>query len=182
MEHQLIRVFWVLSMAYPVLSSFGKSVCVAVGLAAISLSGIVAASAASETNESTSALKVIIDRAKVIRIAKPADTIIIGNPSIVDATIQDSRTVVLTGRNFGVTNLIVLDSDGDAIVDETVIVKGHETNIVRIYRQSVRETLACSPVCENTLTIGDNAGQFEILKKQIEDRNGLADEVGEKSK
>ena len=142
----------------------------------------VTASIASETTEGSSSLKVVIDRAKVVRIAKPADTIIIGNPSIVDATIQDSRTIVLTGRNFGVTNLIVLDSDGDAIVDETVIVKGHETNTVRIYRQSVRETLACSPVCENTLTIGDDVAQFEIVRKQISQRNGLADEVGEKSK
>ena len=168
-------------MAYPVFSSFGKSVCVAIGVTVMTLSSTVTASIAAESQESSSALKVVIDRAKVVRIAKPADTIIIGNPSIVDATIQDSRTIVLTGRNFGVTNLIVLDADGDAIVDETVIVKGHETNTVRIYRQSIRETLACSPVCENTLTIGDNADQFEIVRKQISQRNGLADEVGKKS-
>lgn len=134
-------------------------------------------SIAAETSDSIDALKIIIDRAKVVRIAHPADTIIVGNPSIVDATIQDSRTIVLTGRNFGVTNLIILDSEGDAIVDETIVVQGHETNTVRIYRQAIRETLACSPVCENTLTVGDESAKFEAMDEQIKARNSLADDA-----
>lgn len=133
--------------------------------------------AASEDGDEPASLQITIDRAKVVRIAKAADTIIVGNPSIVDATIQDSRTIVLTGRNFGVTNLIILDADGDPIVDETIVVKGHETNTVRIYRQSIRETLACSPVCENTLTIGDEANTFANVESQIKSRNGLAEDA-----
>ncbi|MEM9734471.1 MAG: pilus assembly protein N-terminal domain-containing protein [Pseudomonadota bacterium] len=132
------------------------------------------AKAANEGFEATKALNVIVDKAKVVRIAKPADTIIIGNPSIVDATIQDARTLVLTGRNFGITNLIILDADGDVIVDETVVVQSHETNMVRIYRQASRETLACAPVCENTVTVGDNAEQFQNSMKQINDRAALS--------
>ena len=135
---------------------------------------------ASEQSSALNALRIIIDRAKVVRIAKTADTIIVGNPSIVDATIQDSRTIALTGRNFGVINMIVLDSDGAAIVDETIVVQGHETNTVRIYRQSVRETLACSPVCENTLTVGDDAEKFIAMGDQIKARNGLAEAAAEK--
>ena len=135
--------------------------------------------AASNDSDVPAALSITIDRAKVVRIAKPADTIIVGNPSIVDATIQDSRTIVLTGRNFGVTNMIILDSDGDPIVDETIVVKGHETNTVRIYRQSIRETLACSPVCENTLTIGDESTMFANIEAQIKSRNGLAEDAAE---
>ena len=134
---------------------------------------------AAQGEDGANALKIIIDRAKVVRIAKPADTIIVGNPSIVDATIQDSRTIVLTGRNFGVTNMIILDSDGDAIVDETIVVQGHETNTVRIYRQAIRETLACSPVCENTLTVGDEAAKFEAMDEQIKARNGLAEDAAD---
>lgn len=135
--------------------------------------GLHSSQAANETGKSIP-LKVIIDRAKVVRIAKPADTIIVGNPSIMDASIQDASTLILTGRSFGVTNLIVLDSNGDPIVDETVVVQGHDTNTVRIYRRSERETLACSPVCEPTLTIGDSSGQFESNFEQISRRNGLS--------
>ena len=140
---------------------------------------VIAASEA-EQQDADNALKVTIDRAKVVRIAAPADTIIVGNPSIVDATIQDARTIVLTGRNFGVTNMIILDSDGEAIVDETIVVRGHETNTVRIYRQSVRETLACSPVCEATLSVGDDAERFAAMQDQIVKRNGIAEAAAEK--
>ena len=162
-------------MAFPKFSAFSKSTFMAIGLAVAASAFSPATFAASEDTKSNEPLHVVIDRAKVIRIAKAADTVIVGNPSIVDATIQDARTIVLTGRNFGVTNLIVLDSDGDPIVDETVVVRGHETNIVRIYRQSSRETLSCSPVCENTLTVGDNTIQFKGTSEQIKFRNDLAE-------
>lgn len=124
---------------------------------------------------------VTIDRAKVLKISRPADTVIIGNPSIADATIQDAQTLVLTGRSFGVTNLIIIDADGNPIVDETIVVQGHETNTVRIYRRAVRETLACSPVCEPTLTIGDNAETFTNANDQIKNRNSLSDKTASAS-
>ena len=120
------------------------------------------------------AVIVTVDQAKVFRIAKPASTIIIGNPSIVDATIEDEKTLVLTGRSFGVTNLIILDKKGDAIIDQSVVVKSHETNTVRIYRRDSRETMACAPVCEPTLTIGDNAQSFGFAQTQIQQRNALS--------
>ncbi len=120
------------------------------------------------------AVVVTVDRAKVFRLSKSAGTVIVGNPSVVDATIQDSETIVLTGRSFGVTNLIVLDAAGDPIVDETIVVRGHETNTVRIYRQSSRETLACAPICEPTLTIGDDSAAFGFAESQIKARNSLS--------
>lgn len=167
-------------MQFPDLVAFKKT---AISLAfGFSLLGSQAIGPAwsSEKIDAANALRVTVDIAKVVRIAKAADTIIVGNPSIVDATIQDARTLVLTGRNFGVTNLIVLDSDGAPIVDETIVVNGHETNTVRIYRQSVRETLACSPVCENTLTVGDDAGIFASAESQIKARTGFADNAAQK--
>ena len=62
-------------------------------------------------------ISVTIDRAKVMRISRPADVVIIGNPAIADATIQDSQTLIITGRSYGTTNLIVLDSTGKALVE-----------------------------------------------------------------
>lgn len=118
---------------------------------------------------------VTVDQAKVFRVSRPAATIIVGNPAIVDATIEDEQTLVLTGRAFGVTNLIVLDAKGDAVVDQKVLVRGHETNTVRIYRRNSRETLACAPVCEPTLTIGDDNAAFNFASGQIQARNQLSE-------
>lgn len=117
---------------------------------------------------------VTVDRARVFRVSRPAATVIVGNPSIADATIEDEMTLVLTGRSFGVTNLIILDAAGDPIVDQTLVVRGHETNTVRIYRRASRETLACAPICEPTLTIGDNSESFAYANEQIKARNELS--------
>ena len=120
-------------------------------------------------------ITVTVDRAKVFRVDEPAATVIIGNPAIADAAVEDERTLVLTGRSFGVTNLIILGVSGEPIVDRTLVVRGHETNTVRIYRRSYRETLACAPVCEPTLTIGDNQETFNYASTQIQQRNQLSD-------
>lgn len=132
------------------------------------------ANSAGAGDASNSAVIVTVDRAKVFKVSRPASTIIVGNPAIVDATIEDDQTLILTGRSFGVTNLIILDHNGDAVVDKTVVVRGHETNTVRIYRRDSRETLACAPVCEPTLTIGDDEEAFTFANQQIQARNSLS--------
>ena len=157
------------------LSSLSKfSLVLSLGLPLVAGAPDVSLASEQETDGSHEALNVIVDRAKVLRIDKDADTVIVGNPAIVDATVQDSRTIILTGRSYGVTNLIVLDDAGNPVVDETVVVQNHETNTVRIYRRAVRETLACSPVCESTLTIGDDNGVFTANMSQIQGRVQLS--------
>jgi hypothetical protein len=149
-----------------------------IALAAIAFAAAVPAKAAPNAapeSDAGAAVVVTVDRAKVFRVSRPAATVIIGNPSIADATIEDEKTLVLTGRSFGVTNLIILDAEGEPIVDQTLVVRGHETNTVRIYRRSWRETLACAPVCEPTLTIGDNNESFNYASEQIKARNSLSD-------
>lgn len=148
---------------------------IAVALTIVTAAANFTGSASAFEGGTAEPVTVTIDRAKVFRISRPASTVIIGNPAIADATVQDDVTLVLTGRAFGVTNLIVLDLDGVPIVDETIVVRGHEQNTVRIYRRDARETMACAPVCEPTLTIGDDKRAFESSKEQITARNSLSD-------
>jgi len=95
-------------------------------------------------------IDVIVNQAKIVKLARPADTIVIGNPAIADASVQDSTTIVLTGRGFGVTNLVVLDKDGNPIVDEQVTVSRSTPNSVRVYRRASVQTLSCTPFCESS--------------------------------
>ena len=94
-------------------------------------------------------IEVVMNQAKVVKLARAADTIVIGNPLIADASVQDSTTVVLTGKGFGVTNLVILDADGQPIVDEQVYVSRQDTNSVRIYRRMEVQTMSCTPRCES---------------------------------
>ncbi len=152
-----------------------KHKLIGLALAAALATGFSSASFAESVSDVNSrSVLVTVDQAKVFRVSRPAGTIIIGNPAIVDATIQDDQTLILTGRSFGVTNLIVLDGNGDAIIDQPVVVKASETNTVRIYRRDSRATLACSPVCEPTLTIGDDNAAFNFASGQIQARNQLS--------
>ncbi|WEX12039.1 pilus assembly protein N-terminal domain-containing protein [Chelativorans sp. AA-79] len=92
---------------------------------------------------------VVMNQAKIIKLARPADTVVIGNPDIADAVVQDSTTIVLTGRGFGVTNIVVLDVDGRPIIDEQVVVSRQAVDSVRVYRRSDVQTLSCTPYCES---------------------------------
>jgi Flp pilus assembly secretin CpaC len=114
--------------------------CIAV--AAISLMPLVSAFAA-ETG-----INVIMNEAKIVKLSRAADTIIVGNPEIADAAIQDASTIVLTGKGFGTTNFVVMDADGNAIVDEMIVVSRSESNLMRIYRGAELQTLSCTPNCE----------------------------------
>lgn len=104
-------------------------------------------------------ISVQVNQAKIVKLARPADTIVVGNPKIADASVQDATTIVLTGKGFGVTNLVVLDQSGQPIVDEQISVSRDTTESVRVYRRAEVQTLHCNPVCENAFqaTEGDAA-------------------------
>lgn len=97
---------------------------------------------------SAAPLEVVMNQAKIVKLSSPADTIVIGNPLIADASVQDATTIVLTGKGFGVTNLVVLDQEGNPIVDEQVIVSRQDVSTVRVYRRADVQTLSCTPRCE----------------------------------
>ncbi|MFC3208678.1 pilus assembly protein N-terminal domain-containing protein [Aquamicrobium soli] len=94
-------------------------------------------------------IEVTMNQAKIVKLARPADTIVVGNPAIADASVQDASTVVLTGKGFGVTNLVILDSDGSPIIDEQVTVIRQTASSVRIYRRADVQTMSCTPYCES---------------------------------
>jgi Flp pilus assembly secretin CpaC len=118
-------------------------------------------------------IDVTVDQAKVMRISRPADVVIIGNPAIADATIQDSQTLIITGHSFGMTNLIVLDAQGKSIADEMVTVSPQNDQVVTVYRRASRQTLSCTPDCSPILVVGDNPTTFDSVNQQIQSQNGL---------
>lgn len=93
-------------------------------------------------------IAVSLNQAKIVKLSRAADTIIIGNPQIADASVQDATTIVLTGKGFGATNLVVLDASGAPIVDQQVVVSRDEASTVRVYRRADIQTLSCTPNCE----------------------------------
>ena len=93
-------------------------------------------------------LRVFMNHARVLKLDRPVSKVIVGNSNVADATVADSTTIVLTGRAFGTTNLVLLDAQGNAIADERILVSIDEGNTVRVFRQTERTILSCTPNCE----------------------------------
>ena len=102
-------------------------------------------------------ISVRVNMARILRIKTPAATVIIGNPGVADVTIQDPQTLVLTGKSYGQTNLIVLDNIGNPIADTMVEVIQAQGDLVTIYMGQARTTMVCSPTCQPTVMLGDDA-------------------------
>lgn len=93
-------------------------------------------------------MRVFLNHAKVLKLDRPVSKVIVGNAKVADATVADSRTIVLTGKAFGTTNLVLLDAEGNALLDERILVSIDEGNTVRMFRQTDRTVLSCTPSCE----------------------------------
>lgn len=103
-------------------------------------------------------INVNVNMARVLRISAPAATVIVGNPGIADVTIQDPQTLILTGKSYGQTNLIVLDSRGEPVADTLIEVVQMTAGVMTVYQGQSRTTLACAPNCQPVVMMGDDTG------------------------
>ena len=103
-------------------------------------------------------ISVNVNMARVLRISAPAATVIVGNPGVADVTIQDPQTLILTGKSYGQTNLIVLDSRGEPVADTLIEVVKMTAGVMTVYQGQSRTTLACAPVCQPVVMMGDDTG------------------------
>jgi Flp pilus assembly secretin CpaC len=117
---------------------------------------------------------VTIDFAKVMKLDKPAHTIIIGNPGIADASVDDETTLILTGKTAGTTNLIVLDENGADVLNTVIRVSSDIQQLTTVFYGKNRQTFSCAPVCEQVISVGDEQTRFEAATQQIQTRQELS--------
>ncbi len=112
---------------------------------------------------------VTADQAGLIRLPGDASGVIVGNPGIADAMLYDSRTLFVTGKVFGRTNLIVLDEAGRVLYTSDLVVTQPDSQTVQVFRSKSRpETFVCAPTCQAIPQIGDDAGWFAEMSQQRE--------------
>ena len=132
---------------------------------------LLAAPAASAAGEE---LAVVMDQAKLLKLPEKVSTIVIGNPLIADVAVQSGGLVVVTGKGYGSTNMIVLDRTGAVLMERSIVVRGATDHTVAVYRGVDRETLSCTPNCERRITLGDSADSFSKTMTQSTARTGAA--------
>jgi Flp pilus assembly secretin CpaC len=126
--------------------------------ALLSLSLLAAPVSAGAAEAAGAPITVKANMARILRISAPAATVIIGNPGVADVTIQDPQTLVLTGKSYGQTNLIVLDSLGNPIADTLIEVVQMQDDLMTVYLGGARTSLACAPQCQPIIMLGDDVG------------------------
>lgn len=119
-------------------------------------------------------VSVQVDNAKVIRLPEKTQTVVVGNPMIADITLQKNGVVVLTGKSFGLTNLIALDGKGAMLAESTISVQAPQASIITVQRGLDRESYSCTPNCQPSVQLGDATRYFDETSKQAEARRGMA--------
>ena len=125
-------------------------------------------------------LGIELDQAKIMKLPEKVSTIVVGNPLIADVAVQSGGLVVVTGKGYGTTNLIVLDRAGAVLMERSVVVRGASTNTVAVFRGAERETYSCTPLCERRITLGDSAAYFTAASTQADARNNQSTGAGGK--
>jgi hypothetical protein len=138
---------------------------------ATALAGMVcggAALAQAQTNISIPA-----DEVRVITFPVPVKTVYVGNPTIADVTVIDSRRVFLQAKSFGTTNMLALDSEGRQVTEERITVFNRRDSAVTLQRGAERVTLNCiGERCEISPIPGDQAQPYDVVSGQIDRRDG----------
>ena len=119
-------------------------------------------------------LTVNLDQAAVVKMPERVTTLIIGNPLIADVSLQTGGIMVVTGKGFGVTNVLALDRSGTIVMDKAVQVRGPRDDVLVVHRGVQQESYSCAPNCERRITLGDAPGHFEAALNQTMVRNGSA--------
>lgn len=92
-------------------------------------------------------LSVQIDHSERVQLRGSAGSVIVGNPAIADVTVVDANTLFITGKGYGVTEVIAVDPIGRTVYQSQVVVTGGTTGSVRVWRGGQATEMACATSC-----------------------------------
>lgn len=127
-------------------------------------------------------LVVRFDQSQLLRLPRPVAEIIIGNPGIADVTVQGGNLLVVTGKSYGVTNIIALDNERNIIQDQRVLVERDQSSVVNLHRGVLQQTYSCTPNCAPMLNIGDDNEFFGRISSHAQTKAKSADTGAEQDK
>jgi Flp pilus assembly secretin CpaC len=93
-------------------------------------------------------IAVPIDQSRRIALPGAAADIAVGNPGVADVTVVDERNLLVTGKGYGVTNVLALDRAGRTLFDRMVVVSAAQEGVVSVYRGAALQQYACDTTCE----------------------------------
>ena len=116
-------------------------------LAVGSASALLALAAVAAAQAQARPLNVEIDHATRVQLRAPAGSVIVANPKIADVTVVDANTLFITGKGYGVTEIVAGDALGRPLFQSQVVVSAGSSGSVRVWRGAQATEMACGASC-----------------------------------
>jgi len=130
--------------------------------------------------EPASSVTVKADQATLVALAGDPATVLIGNALFADVTLKKGM-IFIHGRQYGTTNVIVLDKDNAKLADfELHVVRGGSQNVT-ITKGNSAFSYLCAPGCQSALQVGDNAEYFGSVSSGMSAKQQLSTGAGKLS-
>lgn len=118
--------------------------------------------------------KVKVDQTVTLKLNQAANSVVVGNATVADVTVHDARTLLVTGKAFGSTNLTVLDRAGNTIYSSQLMVGGEDDNGLTIVRSGATYSYSCVDKCRATPMVGDAPGHFSDVMATVTAKQATA--------
>lgn len=118
--------------------------------------------------------KVKVDETVTLKLNQPANSVVIGNATVADVAVHDARTLLVTGKAFGSTNLTVLDRAGNTIYTSQLLVGGEEAEGLTIIRNDGTYSYSCVDKCRPTPMVGDAPSHFSNIMTTVQGKQSTA--------
>jgi Flp pilus assembly secretin CpaC len=118
--------------------------------------------------------KLTVDQTVALKIPGSANSVVVGNASVADVAMHDANTLLVTGKSFGTTNLMVLDRAGRTIYANQLSVGGQTDSDMTIVRAGGTYTYSCVEKCRSTATVGDVSAYFQETMQTLQAKSDAA--------
>lgn len=115
-----------------------------------------------------------VDQTVTLKLSSPANSVVIGNATVADVSVADARTLLVTGKAFGSTNLTVLDRAGNTIYTNQVLVGGDTEDGMTIVRAGGTYSYSCVDKCRATPMVGDAPNHFTDVMTTVAGKEATA--------
>lgn len=116
-------------------------------------------------------IRITADRPAIVQLDRNASSVIVGNPAHATAALDSATTLIINPVQPGATSLIVLDSEGQTILEKQLLINAPQASYMRINRicsASTRDT------CRQTSVYYCQQGCHEIVVPGQDVAGGMA--------
>lgn len=89
-----------------------------------------------------------LDQAVDITLPRAIGRVAVGSEDVISVVPISARKLVVSGRKFGLTNLLVYDDANNIMYSRMISVPATRPNSVSVYNGSTKHSLVCAPLCE----------------------------------